>query len=52
MVLLALVDAKYIFLWVDVRSSGSDKQIFNHDKLKTKIENGTLRPTQRMTCQP
>ena len=44
LVLLALVDAEYKFLWVNVGASGSssDAQIFNHNKLKRKIENGTL----------
>ena len=43
-VLLALVDADYKFLWVNVESSGSssDAQIFNRSKLKRRIENGTL----------
>ena len=42
-VLLALVDADYKFLWVNVGASGSssDAQIFNRSKLK-RIENGTL----------
>ena len=44
LVLLALVDAEFGFLWVDVGSSESlsDAQIFNHSKLKEKIEDGTL----------
>ena len=44
LVLLALVDADYKFLWVNVGASGSsfDAQIFNHSKLKRRIENGTL----------
>ena len=44
MVLLALVDADYKFLWVNVEASGSssDAQIFNCSKMKRKIENGTL----------
>ena len=44
MVLLALVHADYKFLWVNVGSSGSssDTQIFNHSKLKRRIENVTL----------
>ena len=43
-VLLALVNADYKFLWVNVESSGSssDAQIFNCSKLKRRIENGTL----------
>ena len=42
LVLLALVD--YKFLWVNTGSSGSssDAQIFNRSKLKRRIENGTL----------
>ena len=42
--MLALVDAEYKFLWVDVGSSGSssDAQIFNCSKLRRKTENGTL----------
>ena len=44
LVLLALVDADYKFLWVNAGASGSssDAQIFNHSKLKRRIENGTL----------
>ena len=44
LVLLALVDADYKFLWVNVGASGSlsDAQIFNRRKLKRRIENGTL----------
>ena len=44
LVLLALVDADYKFLWVNVGASGSlsDAQIFNRSKLKRRIENGTL----------
>ena len=44
LVLLALVDAYYKFLWVNVGASGSssDAQIFNHSKLKRRIENGRL----------
>ena len=44
LVLLALVNADYKFLWVNAGSSGlsSDVQIFNHSKLKRRIENGTL----------
>ena len=43
-VLLALVDAEYKFVWVNVGSSGSssDAQIFNRSRLNIKIENGTL----------
>ena len=44
LVLLALDDAGYKFLWVNVGSSGSssDAQIFNCSKLKRRIENWTL----------
>ena len=44
LILLALVDADYKFLWVNVGASGSssDAQIFNHSKLKRRIETGTL----------
>ena len=44
LVLLALVDADYTFLWVNTGASGSssDAQIFNRSKLKRRIENGTL----------
>ena len=44
LVLLALVDADYKFLWVNVGASwsSSDAQIFNRSKLKRRIENGTL----------
>ena len=41
-VLLALVDADYKFLWVNVGASGSSSEIFNCSKLKRIIENGTL----------
>ena len=44
LVLLALVDADYKFLWVNagVSGSASDAQIFNCSKLKRRIENRTL----------
>ena len=44
LVLLALVDSDYKFLWVNVGVSGSSSyaQIFNHTKLRRRIENGTL----------
>ena len=44
LVLLALVDADYKFLWVNVGASGSSSYalIFNCNKLKRRIENGTL----------
>ena len=43
-VLLALVDADYKFMWVNVGSNGSssDAQVFNHCDLKEAIENGTI----------
>ena len=42
-ILLALVDADYKFLWVNMGASGSsDAQIFKRSKLKRRIENGTL----------
>ena len=45
LVLLALVDADYKFLWVNAGASGSssDAQIFNRSKLKRRIQNGTSR---------
>ena len=44
LVLLALFDAEYNFLWVNVGASGSsfDAQIFNSSKRSRKIQNGTL----------
>ena len=44
LVLLALVDAEYKSLWVNVGASGSssDAHIFNRSKLKKRIENGTF----------
>ena len=44
LVLLALVDAEYKFLWVNVGASGSssDAQIFNCSKLRRKLQNGNL----------
>ena len=44
LVLLALVDADYKFLWVNAGASGSssDAHIFSRSKLTRKIENGTL----------
>ena len=46
LVLLALVNAEYKFLWVNVGASGSssDAQIFNCSKLRRKIENGLPQP--------
>ena len=43
-VLLALVDADYMFLWVDLWAAGSssDAQIFKHSDLRHKIKNGTI----------
>ena len=44
LVFLAVVDAEYKFLWVNVGASGlsSDTQIFNCSKLKKMTENRTL----------
>ena len=44
LVLLALVDAEYKFLWVnvDVSESSSDTQIFNRSDLREKIKDGSL----------
>ena len=44
LVLLALVDAKDRFLWIDCGSSGScsDEQILNRSNLREKIEVGRL----------
>ena len=44
LVLLALVDADYRLMWVNVRASGSssDAQIFNRNKLKKRIVNERL----------
>ena len=44
LVLMALVDADYKFLWVNAGASGSssDTEILNCSKLKRRIENGTL----------
>ena len=43
LVLLAVVDEEYKFLWVDLGSSdsSSDALIFNRSKLRRKIESGT-----------
>ena len=60
LVLLALIDTEYRFLWLDVESSGSSPKarIFNCSKLRKKIKDGTLglpepeplgvRPTERL----
>ena len=47
LVLLALVDADYKFLWVNVGASGSssDAQIFNCSKPRRRIENRRLGAT-------
>ena len=42
LVLLALVDAEYKFLWVNAGSSGSSSEVFNRSKLRTRIVKGTL----------
>eukprot|EP00057_Strongylocentrotus_purpuratus_P007942 XP_011662416.1 PREDICTED: uncharacterized protein LOC762755 [Strongylocentrotus purpuratus] len=43
-VLMALVDSKYQFMWIDVGGVGhqSDAQIYNNSELKECIEAGTL----------
>lgn len=43
-ILLALVDADYKFMWADVGTQGSssDAQIFNHGPLRNGLENDTL----------
>ena len=43
-IMLALVDADYKFIWVDVGSNGcaGDAQIFNGSELKEVIEDGTI----------
>ena len=43
-VLLALVDADYKFLWADVGGAGSasDAQIYNHSELKECVEDGSI----------
>ena len=51
-ILMALVDADYKFIWVDTGGVGhmSDAQIFNESELKECIENGTvcLPPSERL----
>lgn len=44
LIMLAVVDADYKFIWVDIGSNGSasDAQIFNNCELKGAIENGTI----------
>ncbi len=44
-ILMALVDADYKFLWVDVgaKGSASDAQVFNDSQLKEVIEDGTMK---------
>ena len=44
LVLLALVDAEYSFLWIGCVSSGSssDAQIFNRGDMRKEIKDGTL----------
>jgi len=43
-ILLALVDADYKFLWVDVGANGStsDCAVYNQSQFKAELENGTL----------
>ena len=54
LVLLALVDTEYKFRWANVGASGSssDAQIFNHNKLKRAIENGTFGLPQPEPLRP
>lgn len=44
LILLALVDADYKFIWVNVRANGSasDAQLFNNCELKTMLEENIL----------
>lgn len=44
LILLALVDGNYKFLWADVGNPGSssDAQVFTHSPLRRGLENGTL----------
>ena len=45
MVLLALVDADYRFVWTEIDGYGSmsDAQIYNESELKECLNNGTIR---------
>ena len=54
LVLLALVHAEYKFLWVNMGASwsSSEAQIFNHSKLRRRIENGTLGLPQPVPLGP
>jgi len=43
-ILMALVDANYKFIWVNVGANGSasDSQVFNHSELRTMLEEDNL----------
>ena len=43
-IMMALVDAEYKFMWIDVGTAGShsDAQIFNHSELKDAIDDGII----------
>ena len=43
-ILMALVDANYKFIWVSVGANGSasDAQVFNHSELRTMLEENNL----------
>ena len=43
-ILMALVDAEYKFIWIDVGTAGShsDAQVFNHSELKNAIDAGII----------
>ena len=43
-ILFALVDAEYKFIWTDIggRGAASDAQVYNHSELLQHIDNGTL----------
>ena len=53
LVLLAVVDADYRFLWVDVESNGccSDALIFNEWLLRETVSNGTIGFQIQNRCQ-
>ena len=43
-IMMALVDAEYKFMWIDVGTAGShsDAQVFNHSELKNAIDDGII----------
>jgi len=43
-IMLALVDADYKFLWVDIGANGacSNSEVFNMSELKVQVDNGTI----------